>query len=660
MSAESLLQNAENERNPLTMSDEQILEEIYSTHVHSDTKFDVDSLLTLVENTLRRSTHIVDNVVQGSHASLETIDDKIPQFKSPLCTLKQIASEMACKLPPSEETAHKTTLAILNKLSIYDWDAKAVLTLAAFALEYSDFWLLAQYQPTDPLAKSVAILKRVPFLTRPAALQKHRQAIAEVNNLVKATLQVIEVIFELEKLTSYDIKDVPALGLAIEQIPVDVYWAIITIVSVVTQIDCLITESEHKHELSHYGQKINIILSKLRKQITLCRQQIDEAEYYRKLKRLFQSPTEIIEVLKVLIFNKAAPQPLFHGATKTTVEMSVLKKKNVYLFISSLDITEEEISVLRPVYDSIKSKENYKIVWIPIVEAWTEQLHKKFDILKSKMPWYVVQYSGIITGYKYIKEEWHFKKNPMVVVISPLSKVQHSNAFYLIQAHGIRAFPFTTFREQQINNEINWIASVVGNIHPIINSWVEGQKYILFYGGKDKEWIQQFTKYASALANDVAIKEAKISIELFCVEKEDKSLAKRFWSGIESLFVTKVQKPVDAVTQEVQKMLSYRNESGWALLSKGPSVVTSGHGISVLKTVAEFEKWKEAIKKDFGLSFKKYHAEIITPHRCSFLQIPNVSGTLPETIKCPGCPRVMEIFISYKCCHNENNANAIQ
>lgn len=36
-------------------------------------------------------------------------------------------------------------------------------------------------------------------------------------------------------------------------------------------IDCL---REHKHELSHYGQKINIILSKLRKQITLCRQQI--------------------------------------------------------------------------------------------------------------------------------------------------------------------------------------------------------------------------------------------------------------------------------------------------------------------------------------------------------------------------------------------------
>ncbi|XP_020222268.1 protein SIEVE ELEMENT OCCLUSION B [Cajanus cajan] len=659
LSLKSLLQGADNEHNPLTMSDEQILEQIYSTHVHSDTKFDVASLFILVENTLRRSTHIVDNVVQGSHASLEHIDDKIPQFNSPLCTLKQISSEMSCK-PPSEEIAHKTTLAILNKLSNYEWDAKAVLTLAAFALEYSEFWFLAQYQPTDPLAKSIAILKRVPVLTKPAALQKYRQPIVELNSLVKATLQVIELLFELEKLTTYNLKDVPALADAIEQVPVDVYWAIITIVAVVTQIDCLTTESEHKQELSPYGQKINIILSKLRKQITLCKQQIEDVEYQRKLSKIFQTPTEIVEVFKFLIFNKEAPQPLYDGATKTTVDISVLKKKNVYLFISSIDITVEEISVLRPVYEHIKTNDEYKIVWIPIVEQWTEQLRKKFEILKSKMPWYVVQHFGSIAGYKYIKEEWHFKKKPMVVVLNPQGKVQHTNAFHLIQAHGIRAFPFTSWNEEQINREINWVGSVVGGIHSDVNNWIKEQKYIFFYGGNDREWIQQFTKYATALATDPILKGANISIELFCVEKEDKSFVKRFWSGIESLFVTKVHKTVDAVTQEVQKMLSYKNETGWALLSKGPAVVLSGHGTTILKTVAEFEKWKEVvIKKGFEFTFKEYHDKIVTTtHRCSHLELPNVAGKLPETIKCPDCPRTMEIYISYKCCHNENTGNA--
>ncbi|MQI71980.1 hypothetical protein EI017_24775, partial [Escherichia coli] len=152
----------------------------------------------------------VDNVGQGTHESAEHIDDKIPRasFSSPLCTLKQISSEMSCK-PPGEEIAHKTTLAILKKLSNYSWDAKAVLTLAAFALEYGEFWLLSLHQPTDPLAKSLATIKRVPVITKPSSLQKHRQAILEFNNLIKATLQVIELIFELEKLTSYDTKDVP-------------------------------------------------------------------------------------------------------------------------------------------------------------------------------------------------------------------------------------------------------------------------------------------------------------------------------------------------------------------------------------------------------------------------------------------------------------------
>ncbi|KAL1317491.1 hypothetical protein AAHE18_15G137700 [Arachis hypogaea] len=45
---------------------------------------------------------------------------------------------------------------------------------------------------------------------------------------------------------------------------------------------------EYKQELSHYGQKINIILSKLKKQITLCNLQIEEAEYIRKLRKLFE------------------------------------------------------------------------------------------------------------------------------------------------------------------------------------------------------------------------------------------------------------------------------------------------------------------------------------------------------------------------------------
>jgi hypothetical protein len=137
---------------------------------------------------------------------------------------------MQCKAP-GEEIAHKTTMSILNKLSSYSWNAKAVLTLAAFAMDYGDFWVVAQLYPSDQLAKSLGNLKQVSLLSRHPGLQKHRKALAELNNLIKITLEVIECIFELEKLSIYDIKDVPALSIAMDRIPVDVYWAIITIVA---------------------------------------------------------------------------------------------------------------------------------------------------------------------------------------------------------------------------------------------------------------------------------------------------------------------------------------------------------------------------------------------------------------------------------------------
>lgn len=184
------------------------------------------------------------------------------------------------------------------------------------------------------------------------------------------------------------------------------------------------------------------------------------------------------------------------------------------------------------------------------------------------------------------------------------------------------------------------------------------EKYVFFYGGKDKEWIQQFNKYACALANDSAIKEARISIEFFFVENEHQSVISKFWSGIESLFVTKMNQTTNTVTQEVQKMLSSKNEDGWALLSKGSTAVLAGHGSTILKTVAEFEKWKEVVvKKGFEVGFKEHHQEVVkTTHRCTYLEIPNVAGKIPEIIKCPECDRTMNVSISYKCCHNEVSA----
>lgn len=652
-----------------TLSDHEILDQIYSTHVHDDEKFDVESLFIVVENILKRSTGIVDSVVLGTQANIEHLEEKTPKpsFSPPICTLKNISCEMQCKAP-GEDIAHKTALSILSKLSNYSWDAKAVITLAAFALDYGDFWLLAQLQSSDQLAKAVGTLRRVPILLKRPTLQKHRQSLVELNNVIKATLEVIECIFELEKLSNHDVKDVPQLSTGVEHIPVDVYWAIVTVVASTTQLCCLINDEDKKPELAPFAQKLNFIVTKLKRQITICRQQIEETEAYWKLVKIFRTPTEVMEIFKGLIYTKDNVQPLIDGSTKKPVNIDVLKRKNVLLFISSLDITEEDISILRPIHDAIKKEDQYKIVWIPIVEQWTEDLQKKFEILRSKMPWYVVQYYSPIAGIRFVKEKWHFKGKPTVVVLNHQGKVECENALHMIRVWGMKAFPFNSAVEETLTTSKEWIGHIGTAVNPNVENWIKDQKYIFFYGGKDNDWIQQFTKRATAIANDPVIKEARISIELQCVGKGSKGednagVLGRFWTGIESLFISKTQRKTDAdaVSLEIQKLLSYKNESGWVVLSKGSSVVLSGHGTTILKVLEDFDKWKEFVReKGFELTFREYHNRVLhTAHICCRIDIPQTSGKIPENMKCPDCPRIMETYISFKCCHIDGAANGL-
>ncbi|KAI9081235.1 hypothetical protein K1719_036807 [Acacia pycnantha] len=43
-------------QNPLTMSNQEILEKVYATHFHSDSKFNANSLFTIVDIILRKGT----------------------------------------------------------------------------------------------------------------------------------------------------------------------------------------------------------------------------------------------------------------------------------------------------------------------------------------------------------------------------------------------------------------------------------------------------------------------------------------------------------------------------------------------------------------------------------------------------------------------------
>ncbi|KAB1221422.1 hypothetical protein CJ030_MR2G013146 [Morella rubra] len=442
--------------------------------------------------------------------------------------------QMACKdLNDDQETSviKQPCMSILQTtLSSYSWDVKLLLTLAAFALDYGDFWLLAQLQSSHPpplqsslqFAKAVGIMKQVPAISKHPELQKHGKDIVDINNIVKATLGVANCVLELENLYSrYMTYDIQELSTAMNRIPVHVYWAIATVVTCSTHVCCLTRRKDFTQaDLSFWVQKIISNLNSLKRQIELSRKQIEKLEAYWKVKKLFVTPIEIMQVFKMLIFGMNDIQhQLFDCQRRELVKIDVIQGKHLLLVFSGLDLSNQEISILKSVSDEIRDKKEYEIVWIPIPEVnppgtngSTETKFKKLQ--EIKMSWYTLQQLSTVSGIDYIKKDWKFDSiNPIVVVINPQGQVKHSNAFNMIKPWGMKAFPFTPTREFALASEsdisVTWIS-----ISQELRTWTAQGDYIFLYGGK-AEWIQEFGQRATALANDTDIKTAKISLKLF-------------------------------------------------------------------------------------------------------------------------------------------------
>lgn len=145
---------------------------------------------------------------------------------------------------------HTTALGLFHNVGNFHWDAKLVLTLAAFALNYGEFWLLAQIYSSNQLAKSMAILRQVPTIMEHTAPLKPR--FDALNKLVHSILELTQCILEFKDLPSmYIAPDMPAMASAINTIPTAVYWNIRGIITCATQVANLTSMGHEKHILFH-------------------------------------------------------------------------------------------------------------------------------------------------------------------------------------------------------------------------------------------------------------------------------------------------------------------------------------------------------------------------------------------------------------------------
>ncbi|XP_027338753.1 protein SIEVE ELEMENT OCCLUSION B-like [Abrus precatorius] len=677
-----------------TSDDSAMMKQVQATHAPDGREIDVKPILQIVDEILIQfiARSVEGHEVKRDQDTLEMSAAlaEYDMLDSLAFIINKISCELSCKCSGGGD-AHASTMVLLNYLSSYAWHAKVVLTLAAFAVIFGEFWLVAQSSVENTLAKSVALLKQLPdIIENSSSYKPHFDALIK---LVKAALDVTMCIVEFKELPSaYISEDTPPMSVASTHIPIAAYWVIRSIVACSSQISSLIgmrnesiSSASEAWELSSLAHKVHSIYEHLKTQLALCYQYIDEKrhmEAFHNLIHLFESVhIDNMKIIRALIYGKDDILPLFDGTAKSRVSVEVLRRKHVLLLISDLDISQEEILVLDNLFKDARARgeTHYEMVWIPVVDkaTWNEVNRQKFEYLQSLMVWYSVVDPFIIepSVIKYIKEVWSFSKRPILVALDPQGRLSSSNALHMIWIWGNLAFPFTSDKEESLwKNEIWSLELLVDGIDPTVLEWMTDGKCICLYGGEDLEWIEKFTTTALSVA-----KAGRFQLEMVYVGKSNaKERMQRmiqtfvtrkfsyfwpnvtsiwfFWARLESMLYSKLQhgKSVenDEIMSEVMTVLSFDgSDRGWAIFCRGANEMARAKGDTALSCLRDFDKWKDRSDQEgFVPAMNDYLKEITTPHHCNRLILPGSTGGIPQRVVCAECGRQMEKYFMYRCC----------
>lgn len=703
MAATTRNRHLRSDRHMFSASDDNaMMKHIVATHSPDGTLFNVRPLIQIIEDIMQMvdpaatvpTAHLHENVAElAPIADTEIYNDLNEMLEIMAITINKVSCEISCKCTGGGD-AHATTTEIFHLLSNYGWDAKAAITLAAFAMNYGEFWLVAQLYTANPLAKSLAHLKQLPDILEHGEVLKPR--FEAVTTLIKAMLDLTRCIVKFKELPGHYISpETPELVTATAHIPTAVYWIIRSIVACTSILMNLIgmghehiTTTTEAWELSSLAHKISNIHDHLRHNLQLCNHHINEnqqIEAYETLLRVMDTPhLDNIKPLKHLIYLKDDQLPLYKSSTKNRVSIDVLRKKIVLLLISDLDISQDEILLLDQMYKEVGvGPDQFEVVWLPVVPnhrsiPWTEVNQKKFEVLQDTMSWFSVFHPSLLdpAAIKYIKEVWHFNHKSLLVVMDPHGNIVNPNAMHMIWIWGIVAFPFTRLREESLWRDEDWrIELLVDSIEPKILDWIRDDKYICLYGGDDLDWIRKFTKTARSVAATAGIQLEMLYVgksnpkekvrknnEIIQLEKlsdvlPDLNLIWYFWVRLESMLHSKLQHGKsfedDPILREINVMLTYDgNDQGWAVICRGSKEwMRRANGDTVLTSLTNHAEWEEDAGKRGFLPALNDHLEANrSEHHCNRLILPGTTGMVPERVVCAECGRSMERFILYRCC----------
>lgn len=384
-----------------------------------------------------------------------------------------------------------------------------------------------------------------------------------------------------------------------------------------------------------------------------------------KIRHLFKmSHFDNQEVLRVL-FSLKNELPLKDSSREKYCGIKELENKVVILLISKPELfpAEKIFYLVKRMHDHPLHKsmgESYAILWVPIPSSHTWSLtdEMNFDFLSNSLPWFSIRcpWSLHPSVVNFIRQDWRYKDEPVMVVLSTDGVVTNLNAFDMVWIWGAKAFPFSTSREKELWEQENRILELlIDGIDPLLTNLVEEGKHFCIYGSDKVNWIKEI-KYTLK-----KIKSAGIQLEAVYVGYRNPSNIeenlKLFWLRLESIknSVARVEQAAH-YSSTLQKMLrlldACETPNDWMIIGKGSStdvIILKGRQVQeclnllpeLAENVAKLGLFS-AIRCAMGspLPVKPcYHHEILPPEQ----------GFTEETVFCSRCKRPVEKFLVYQC-----------
>lgn len=118
--------------------------------------------------------------------------------------------------------------------------------------------------------------------------------------------------------------------------------------------------------------------------------------------------------------------------------------------------------------------EDFKILWIPIVDKWNDERIKKLqnNLRDTKFGWYVVKYLNFETSLKLIKEMLKYEGKHVITLMNPQGKVENFDAKQIISQWGIDGFPFRTSDQIRLSQQWKWFWSEITKFNKAIENSV--------------------------------------------------------------------------------------------------------------------------------------------------------------------------------------------